>query len=448
VAATVAQYYRRARPTIVVDEISRSPDTIPHQSSAVPNLDLAAACEENDFVAGPMAEAREKRISEEQYVVCVHNALDQAETAMDGLPALHSAAEKLSDCLQREDFADFEATFSRELVRFWPSLTGAQRKGEFNFQGTPPDPLAQMPIAPPVDKDNNPIPLIPGLLEYPDVQAEVSADAEAFVLTHFSWKKQIVQDKNGELLIPLGGTRNLAFPWRFLNTSQQPKAQVFAMRTAVSFASCYKPDLQQFTNFLLKVEQHDRPELELLRTRLEAELHAYERIVVKGNIANRGGSPVTVTTAGRLFIGLAGYSFTDQTRNLKSHPTDEEVEMVVGADRPGVDPSFESSITIDPESVTRFVATSATRIKDLRYGEVLLSLMTSGERECYLGTMIVSPHKRMLGRRRQQSQFTPFYTYPQAFRDSTAEVQVPPRPRGGFKGFFSQGKETRAIERS
>jgi hypothetical protein len=441
-AAFVAQYLRRARPIIIIDEISRSPDAPPRPSTAVPDLELAAACQESGFIS-ELPDQQDKRITEAEYVTWVHTALEQAESAMDGLPALHRTAVKLNECLQRDDFDDFGETFSRELFRVWPSILGGYRKGEISLQGPPPVPLNESPAASPTTDGDQEFWIADTLDKFPEVRSEIVPDAKVIVFSHPDWEKQIVQDKEGELLIAQSGPRNLIFPWTLASPSQQPGAKAFAMRIAVSFAATNVVDLQQLANFLLKVEQRDRPQLESLSARLESELRKYERVVIKGNIANRGGSPVTVTAAGRLFVGMAGYSFADDTRTLKSHPTDEEIEMVVGAERPEGEPLFDSPITVDAGDVTRFVATSATRIQDLRYAEILLGAMTSGERKAYLGTMLVSPQRRILRRSRSRSQFTPTYTDPQPFRDSAAEVRVPARPQGGLLGLLSRMRARR-----
>jgi hypothetical protein len=433
-AALAAQYFRRARPIIIVDEISRSPDTAPRPSTAVPDLELATACLESGFPAEFLDQQQEKRITEAEYVKWIRTALEQAENALDGLPALHRAAIRLNDSLQREDFNEFEATFSRELLRVWPSLLVGYRKGELRFDGPPPAPLSDPPTASPVKEGDQEFWVTNTLDKLPNVRTEVVPNANVIVLSHSRWNKQVVQDKDGELIIAQTGPRNLAFPWTWASPSQQPGAKALATRIAVSFAATYVSDLQQVVNFLLKVEQRDHPMLESLCARLKAELHKYERIVIKGNIANRGGSPVTVTTAGRLFVGMAGYSFTDDARTLKSHPTDEEIEMVVGAERPEAEPLFDSPITVDAGDVKRFVATSAIRLQGLRCADILIGAMTSGERKAYLGTMVVSPERPLLRRSRSRSQFTATYTDPQPFRDSAAEVRVPPRQTGGLLG--------------
>lgn len=436
-AALAAQYLRRARPIIIIDEISRSPDAPPRPSTAVPDLELAAACREVGFIS-ELPDQPDKRITEAEYVEWIHTALEQADSAMDGLPAIHRTAVKLNDCLQRGDFGGFGETFSKELFRTWPLLLGGYRKGEISLDDLPPAPLDKAPAASPVNENNQELFVESTLDKFPDVRSEIVPDANVIIFSHPSWDRQVVQDKEGELLIAQNGPRNLIFPWTLASPSQQPKAKAFAMRMAVSFAANNVADLQHLANFLLNFEQRERPQLESLRGRLQAELHRYERIVIKGNIANRGGSPVTVISAGRLFIGMAGYSFADDKRMLKLHPTDEEIEMVVGAERPEADPLFDSPITVDAGDVARFVATSVTRIQDLRYADILLGAMTSGERKAYFGAMLVSPQRRILRRSRSRSQFTPTYTDPQPFRDSAAEIRVPSRPREGLRGFLAR----------
>jgi hypothetical protein len=428
-----------------VDELVRSPDVTPHEAGAVPNLDLAAACADNEFIPTELSLARhDERVSEKEYVERLHAVLDQAEISIEGLPAITDVARTLSDYLQRADYSGFQSTFGREFLRLWPPLIVGYARGRFDYRTSGPLPLSHAQQAQPSESDDDTETILngSGLSGYDGVVSRSSVESRSTEFSHADWKHTIVQDSEGDVYIPLTGPRNLIFPWRYVSVAQQANARVFALRTAVSVASDYTADLQAVTNYLLSIEERSRPLLESLRGRLEEELRQYERIVVKGFVANRGGVPVTITNAARLFVELSGYSFTDAERILRSHGGDQEIEMVIGADREDAEPAFDSAVTVSGGSVARFAATSKRRLQDLPDPEILVGAMMGGERKCYLGTMTVSQGRSRIGRSRSRSQLVPAYTERQPFRDSTSDVQVPPRGPGGVAGLAAHlGRE-------
>ena len=440
-AGLLAQFARRPRPILIVDELSRSPDVTPRRTGAVPNLDLAAACTENEFLPSSLSLASpDERVSEKDYVERLHAALDQTEISIEGLPGITGVARTLNDCLQRQDFATFRATFSRELTRLWPLLMLGNIQQRFRYDEEPPTSTKPRRAAASdqsivVSSTSEPIvaaedpPEGPSLTSFPGVHTRSTTDGQTTEYTCDRWQHAVVQE--GEMyFIPLSGPANLLFSWNWVSAAQKLRSQSFSMRTAVAFASNYSQDLQQITNFLLTVEEQNRTRLETLRTQLAEELRQYERIVVKGFVANQGGSPVTVTNTARLFVKMEGYSFTDQDRTLRSFAKDPEIEMIIGGDREEADPAFDSAITVSGGSVARFAAASKERIQEMPDPEILLRAMTGGERECYLGTMTVSQGQSRFGKARSRSQLTPSYTEPQPFRDSASEVPVPPRAPG------------------
>jgi len=437
-AGLVSQYIRRSRPILIVDELARSPDMTPHTAGAVPNLDLAAACGDSEFIPSEVSLAtHDERVSEKEYVERLHAVLDQTEISIEGLPAITDVARSLSDLLQRADYSAFQSTFGREFLRLWPPLIVGYARGRFHYHTAGPSPLSLPPETDPPETDDTAL-NHSGLAQYDGVVSRSNVESKSTEFRHDDWEHTIVQNFEGDVFIPLAGPRNLMFPWRYVSVAQQANAQVFALRTAVSFASNYTPDLQEITNYLLSIEEESRPLLESLQAGLEEELRQYERIVVKGFVANRGGVPVTVTNAARLFVELSGYSFTDEDRILKSHGGDQEIEMVIGADREDADPAFDSAVTVSGGSVARFAATSKKRLQDLPDPEILVRAMTGGERKCYLGTMTVSQGRSRIGRSRSRSQLVPVYTERQPFRDSASDVQVPPRGPGGIEGALVQ----------
>lgn len=439
-AALTAQYVRRSKPLLIVDELARSPDVTPHRAGAVANLDLAAACADSEFIPSELSLAtHDERISEKDYVDRLHAVLDQAEISIEGLPAITEVARTLNDCLQREDYEAFQSTFGREFLRVWPLLIVGYSRGRFDYTTPGPTPLPETSLAAGSggtaggDGEES-----PGIGQCIGVRARSSVEGKSVEFSHAEWKHTIVQDLDGHFHIPLTGPRNLLFLWNFVSMAQLAAARSFAQRTAISFASDFRSDLQEITNYLLGVEDGNRPLLESLRGRLETELQLYERIVIKGFVANRGGAPVTVTNAARLFVELAGYSFTDDNRVLKSHGANQEIEMVIGADREDGEPAFDSAMTVSGGSVARFAATSRKRLQDLPDPEILVRAMTGGERKCYLGLMTVSQGRSRVGRSRSRSQLTAAYTERQPFRDSASEVEVPPQDPGGVDGFLSR----------
>jgi hypothetical protein len=429
-AAFLAQYLRRSRPALIIDELSRSPNVTPHSTGATVNPNLVNACKENPFISRFILPANEERILEKDYISAIHGVLDQAEIAIEDLPAITEAARSLSDCLQRKDYDGFQYVFSRETFRLWPPLIGGYIRGQFKYGSSGPVPLRDgLPEASiETDEASQAVTVTPNLAMYSDVEGEFNNETQGLECSHPSWGQSIVEDKDGDFLIPVAGPINLTFLWRQnVGPAQLLRARSFAMRTAVAFASFHEPDLRDIANFLLNVERESLSMLESLQRDLWDELHEYERIVIKGFITNRGGSPVTVTNAGRLFIGLAGYSFTDDERTLKSLTGDHQVDMSIGADREDGTPAFNSSITVDAGGVSRFVATSKKRIQELEEPKVLVRALTGGERTCYLGTMVVSQGSRVLGRARSKTQFKATYTAPRPFRDSATEIEVLPQ---------------------
>lgn len=428
VAATaLAHFFRRSRPALIIDELSRLAEIAPLSIGVAVNSDLVTACKESEFVASRPFSVQRDSWSEKDYITAVESALEDVENAIKGLPAVTEVARTLSDCLQREDYDGFLYQFSRDLWRLWRPLLMGRIRGEFTYQSMQPVPLLSQEEDQPSEVDDRVTLVVRPLAGYEGVTTAASESGER-EYSHPEWSENISEDREGDFWIPLEGPANVLFQWKdFVSAAQALRGRAFAMRTAVSFASRYVPDLRDIANFLLSFEQRKLPELESLELRLRDELRQYERVVIKGFVANKGGSPVTVTDSGRLFVALYGYSFTDEHRALKSIAGDHEIDMCIGAERDDEDPAFGSAITVDAGGVSRFVAVSRKRIKDLPDAGVVMKAFTGGERECYLGTMVVSQGSRLSGRRRTRSQFRPTYTAPRPFRDSADEVQVPPR---------------------
>jgi hypothetical protein len=420
---------RRARPVIIIDEITLSASPTPQSTVALPNFELAALCADSEFVTVELG-PREP-LDEAEYITRLRKALDETRTASSDLPTLHQVAGALNDCLQREDYLDYAELFSRESPRLWPSLTSARGRGSFRYEGDgPPPDIWRNHGEPSSNSGQQTTGDINHLADHEEVMVTDTPTKDR-VLDHDSWTSQIVIDSDGEFIMPIDGPRDLGFPWTETNSGQRARVYAFAMRTAVAVAAEHKADLQQLTSYLLKVEKEHSATLERLEAKLKAELKKYDRLVVKGIIANRGGSPVSATNTANLFVGLVGQPFTEtadgRTRS-QTHPKNVEVDMRLGAERLGGEIDFESSLTVERKSVMRFIASSSEPVDNFSYAPALLAAMTGGERECYLGALVVSPRSwwaRVLQNRR--SDFTPCYTDLQNFKDSESGIRVPPR---------------------
>ncbi len=413
---------------VIIDEITLSASPTPSSTVAVPNLGLAAQCKDSEFVTvelGPRV-----AIGETEYIDRLRKALAEVKSAGDDLPALHAVAEELNGCLQRDDYDEYAEVFSRESPRIWPSLISARARGDFAYEGSGPPPLNWKTVS--NRATENPEKTIDpyDLTEHSMVAVEINPRKDR-VLRHPEWANDILIDASGEFIMPIDGPRDLGLPWTNVQSSQRAKAYVFALRTAVAVAARCENDLQQVTSFLLKVDRNHISTLKDLRAGLEEELDRYDRLVVKGIIANMGGSPVSATNKAKLFINLSGQSFTQKVDGDKSksreHRKDEAVKMCLGSEGPGRTYDFESSVTVEGKSVCRFIASSTEPVTQLSYASALLGAMTGGDRKCYLGAMVVSPRGLLSKMLRGDTNFTPCYSAPIDFRDSESDLRVPDR---------------------
>jgi hypothetical protein len=410
---------------VIIDEITLSASPAPKGTVAIPNLRLAARCEDSEFVTVELGPR--DAITETEYVDRLRKALAEVKTAGGDLPALHQVATELNDCLQRGDYMEYAEVFSRESPRIWPSLISARARGEFGYQGEGPPPLNwEKATRVAVNGANGPVDPY-DLTTHSKVAVEKTPLRDR-VLRHESWANDILIDADGEFVMPIDGPRDLFFPWTDVPSGQRAKAYVFALRTAVAVAAKCDNDLQQVTSFLLKVNKQHASTLKDLRTRIEKELDRYDRLVVKGIIANMGGSPVSVTNTANLFVALSGQTFTETLDGEKSitqkHPRDEAIKMCLGSEGANKTFDFESSLTVEGKTVTRFIASSTESVMHLSSAAALLPAMMGGNRKCYLGVMIVSPRSLIDRLLRDKTNFTPCHSSPLDFSNSESELQV------------------------
>ncbi len=423
--AWIGYLIRRARPVVIIDEITLSASPAPKGTVAIPNLRLAARCEDSEFITVELGPR--DAITETEYVDRLRKALAEVKTAGGDLPALHQVAIELNDCLQRGDYIEYAEVFSRESPRIWPSLISARARGEFGYHGKGPPPINwKQASRAAVNGANEPID--PYDLTIHSKVAVEKTPLRDRVLRHENWTNDILIDADGEFVMPIDGPRDLFFPWTDVPSGQRAKAYVFALRTAVAVAAKCDNDLQQVTSFLLKVNKQHASTLKDLRTRIEKELDRYDRLVVKGIIANMGGSPVSVTNTAKLFVALSGQTFTENLDGEKSitqkHPGDEAIKMCLGSEGANKTFDFESSLTVEGKTVTRFIASSTESVMHLNSAPALLPAMTGGNRKCYLGVMIVSPRRLIDRLLRDQTNFTPCYSSSLDFSNSESELHV------------------------
>ncbi len=426
--AALGALIRRARPVIIVDEIGLWASPTPQSTVAVPNLGLAALCADSEFVTVELGPR--DAIDEAEYVVRLRKALDEVKTASADLPALHEVAVDLNECLQRGDFIDYAEIFSRESPRIWPSLISARGRGGFDYCGEGPPPIDSTQAGEPGGNGASAAANPYDLTALQEVSVETTPKEDR-VLRHESWASDIVIDADGEFIMPIDGPRDLGFPWTKVKSGQRAKAYAFAMRTAVAVAAEHKADLQQLTSFLLKIKRQHAHTLEEVQAKLEAELKRYDRLRIKGIIANRGGSPVSAINTAQLFVRLAGQTYVERLADGKprslEHKKDEKVKMRLGSDDAGGAYDFDSSLTVEGKGVTRFIASSTEPVSSLRCNPALLAAMTGGGRECYLGVMVVSPRSWWTRLVRDNANFSPCYTDPLQLRNSEEEQRIPRR---------------------
>jgi hypothetical protein len=445
----------------VVSEVGISTRVIPDDTTVLPQFELAADCDESPFLDHQDLAARPK---EREYVQFLESALDQIETAIEGLPRIEETGKELSLRVSRRDFRHLESVFTRQWRLIWPILVGAVARGEFSYENgdSPPDP-ATWPII--LDRlarsdesiltvvipaEGAPRKQLPAGLEDSKESEEggTSGSSSTKIIAPTVSINEIVEssadglrirppgldeviiDKDGDLIIPLSGPRNMLFTWQGI-PAKETELRSFATRTAAAFLTKDVNDLLALSQFLIDVGETYRSSLNSLQLKLTKERMQFERLVVRGTVANRGGSPFSITNWARVFVQLEGHSYTTSDSegrpSLKPYPRDEYIDVRIAEDRGEGSESFESPILVQPGSVVRFVAASGTPIRNLSYAEVLIKAMDGGDRKCYVGINGAIPGQRYAALAAQRDQLGFYYSKEQPFRDYRANPTIPPK---------------------
>lgn len=466
-AASLAAFLRdRARPTIVVDEIRRSPNVIPDDSVVLPQLELISDCDDSPFLAVDQLPDKPQGT---QYVAFLDSLLEQIDNALDRLPRIEAAGAELSRCVTRQDFPYLDSFFTRQQKLVSSFVIGAAIRGEFQYDPAPNGSwslgLAQLaeamsqgglPAAAPRLDDRLPGARAPvqqavasvghgqpdGHREladdgspqcFRDTVADVSAGGVRLRLP--GWRHDLFVDPDGDFVIPLSGPRNLVFPASNVPSARRGEGRAVAAWIAAAFGSRNRDDLLTLAQFLSHARERYSDRLVDLRRRILEERTQFERLVIRGTIANSGGSSFSITNRGRLFIRLQGKRYTadDGERAVVRYPSDEELPLRVALDHGKDKRSFDEPLLVEPGSVVRFVAASTTPIPRLACADVLIASMAGGDRTCYVGLNGAARGQRRVLRRKRSSQFGYYYSGDQPFLDYREDVTIPPKGRRGLR---------------
>ena len=389
--------FRDPNPTILVDHLeiastsTRGPDAV-----TVTNRELIIALEDDPFVGRP-SRINSATVPESQYVTYLRDALKEIDEVIDHrLPTTKAVAQQLRDCLATDDYESFEKIWAQDQANLWLLLSIGVRWGDFSYPQEAPDLLS---------------------------------------LSQFrEWAEGGSKTKATIILSLPGAGRDIKFDWVKSSESEPTNIQNMqskdvrecAERTANAFAYRVRDDLVCAVRFLLSGMRYAAP-LRELRERVKKDLEAHNRLLLKGQITNTGGSPFAVLNNGSIFVTTAGYPYTKVESNGDKrplrYPSNTQIRVLLAEDNPSSrnspNLSYTSPVSIAPGTTSRFVAVSEKLLKDVDQDGVLLDAYKAGERDFYLGSWAILP-----GRKPQRPQ----YTTPQLFRDWEAENEVPPRP--------------------
>jgi hypothetical protein len=165
--------------------------------------------------------------------------------------------------------------------------------------------------------------------------------------------------------------------------------------------------------------------LRALRQDIDKELEKHQKLVIKGQINNSGGSPFSVTNAGRAFVGIKGYTYTYTDRNGNNHEitySDDILIDVLIADTQRIsDPTsdiYDSPISLAPGDVKRFIAVSKQRIEEIDQDGGVQRAFEGAQKPFYLGVLTVPS---------SGDEPRPEYSETQEFRNWEKKHEIPPK---------------------
>jgi hypothetical protein len=302
------------------------------------------------------------------------------------LPSIKNVAIRLRNDLTTDDYRFFLANLSVEAETIWYLLKHAFLRGDFKFtsESTPSD-----------DTSNDPEHLETALSDGPNGAPH-------------------------QEVIPLVGPRSIIFEWGDAPAHKTGELKGFAQRCVLAIAHRHTADINQIINFMLNGQDYETG-LTRLRDQVRDEQKKHNRLIVKGQVSNTGGSPFSIMTRGKTFILTRGYPYSREVDNNNSvsnqRTYQEDMQIDVELMKEGEDQQDDSPISVNAGGIQRFTAVSLTRIDVLSDPEVLLSVFGAGERRFYLGILSITPGSEPL---------TPLYTAPQLFRNWRTESEIPP----------------------
>ena len=149
-------------------------------------------------------------------------------------------------------------------------------------------------------------------------------------------------------------------------------------------------------------------------------MRIYDRLLIRGQISNTGGSPFSVMNEGKAFVQTKGYPYAHREDGGKVKQSYYPEDMQIAVLLPNGKGAYDVPISITPQEVHRCTAVSDNLIESLDSDGVLTNVFTAADRNCYLGVLVTLPGKDAV---------QPYHTVHRLFRDWKTDIDVPPAKR-------------------
>jgi hypothetical protein len=403
--AWVAKRLNYPEPIVLIDRIEISSNEGMADELPFLNKELINHCNTNPFLVSTIPFGR---MTEQEYLNHLRKALGEIEEALAyKLQALKEVATGMRENLAARDYEAIEKIWFQEQDNVWRPIVRAFSRKEYEsvFQNPAPDYGSQR-------KQREVI--------------EIEAEEEYYYVVK----------------LPKSFT-DLYF-WFYKKNSSANEEKGFSQRIANAFATHNRDELDELIHLINKIVADYEAKLSELRHEVSGELDKFNRLVIKGQISNTGGTPFSVLTRGKVFILANGYPYHDYdshkhriTSNLTrdiaidlqlfSQDYSQNLPIVVLADRKEnyenckdwFSTSHSASISVQPGAICNFIGVSEQYVLDLaEIGRVLPKLFEAGERDFYLAISVIVPGKKPI---------KTYYTAPQIFRDIAETVKIQPK---------------------
>jgi hypothetical protein len=401
--AWVSKRLSYPEPIILIDRIEISSKE--GRSDEIPKLnkELINHCNTNPFLSPITFET----MYEQEYLDCLRKALNEIQEALDyKLQALKEVAVGIRENLAARDYEAIEKIWVQEQDNVWLPIVRAVSRKEYEsvFQNPAPDYTKQQKHREVTEMDT---------------------------------------EKDHSFVVKLPKSIYDLYFWFFKNSLSAAEDKAFAQRIANAFATYNQDELNELNHLINKIVSDHEARLSELHHDVSKELEKYNRFVIKGQISNTGGTPFSVLTRGKVFILAKGYPYPDLdshghaiTSNLSRDiaidlqlfgNNNQNIPIVVQADtkddyekcKNWFSVSQNSSISVQPGAICRFVGVSEQYVSDLQeIGIVLPKLFEAGERDFYLAVSVILPGKEPV---------KTYYTAPQIFRNIAQTVKIIPK---------------------